>query len=76
MKTTFEMDGLLIQKDINDRNTVMAQCAACFEYSKWDKEHNEFACTYCKNPKYVINSGISLRTYNPLVHNKKKKLKK
>lgn len=86
MKTTFEMDGLFTQEDIDNRYKLMTQCATCGEYSKWDTEpvvdattlketKRPFNCSYCGSESYVYNSGVSIRTYNPLTHNKRKKRK-
>lgn len=76
MKTTLEMDGVFTEEDVRNRHIAMAQCLFCYEYSKWDKEKGDFKCAHCGSEKCVINSGVSLRTYNPQNHNKNKRPKK
>lgn len=85
--TTYEMDGLYTQRDIEDRYKLMAQCNSCGEYSQWDTApvvdqqtllsgKRPFKCLHCGSNALVQGSGVSLRTYNPHTHNKNKKRKK
>ncbi len=72
--TTFEMDGLFTPGEIADRHRVMMQCSKCLKYTEQDnssegRSRTYEPCEYCKSLSFVINSTISVRTYNP---NKKK----
>lgn len=75
MKTTFEMDGLFTPKDIDERYLAYAQCTNDGEYSPFDTQKHNFKCPFCGDNKYDPRTTISLRTYNPSVHNRKKKRK-
>ena len=77
MKTTFEMDGLLTQEDIDNRYTVVFQCKDC---KKWTTHYNHvpggtnsyIPCETCGGKNYDASSIKSFRTYNPLNDNKRK----
>lgn len=73
--TTFEMDGLLTPEDIRDRNLVYAQCGnmACQEANLFDITKREYLCAKCGHKHYMGGTIVSKRTYNPTLHNKKKK---
>lgn len=66
--TTFEMDGLFTQKDIDNRHLVMVQCIDC---KKWTQQnirngHYKYSpCSSCGNKRYNPRSAISLRTFDP-----------
>jgi len=71
--TTFEMDGLFTQEDIDNRFYVMRNCLNCKTWYQADsrvKERSE--CPNCGNGSYDMKSQCSLRTFNP----KAKKIKK
>lgn len=69
--TTYEMDGLFSEKDIENRNKIMQQCREC---SKWTMQYvdkkTKQPCINCKATNFDPTSGTSLRTYNPF--NKRK----
>lgn len=74
--TTAEMDGLLTQDDMRNRNKVVFQCQEC---NKWTThywiagEKNKYIpCTNCGEIKYDSTSIKSLRTYDPDKDNKRK----
>jgi len=72
--TTFEIDGLSTPEEIADRHRVMMQCSKCLKYTEQDnsalgRSKKYIPCEYCKSLSFIINSTISVRTYNP---NKKK----
>lgn len=62
-KTTFEMDGLLTQEDIDNRHFIMGQCLACNEWSKWDTRQGRWQCTHCLSQKYNMREARSIRTW-------------
>lgn len=62
--TTFEMDGLYTDRDIEDRFFVMKPCVDCLKYTKQDVRVSDKVCSYCggnltKNGRY----WYSLRTF-------------
>lgn len=75
--TTYEMDGLFTEEDIKNRHTVVFQCTNC---RKWTQHKNwipgignrHVPCIGCGLTTYDSRSIQSLRTYNPLVDNKRK----
>lgn len=74
-KTTYEMDGLLTQEHIDNRNTIVLQCRLC---KKWTI-HRDYLinrkhppCINCGDISYDTASIKSLRSYNPLTDNKRK----
>lgn len=77
MISTYVMDGLLTEEDINNRHSVVFQCMKC---NKWTTHHNwlpsghnkHIPCTNCGSMLYDGRSIKSLRTYNPLNDNKRK----
>lgn len=75
--STFEMDGLLTQEDIDNRHKVVWHCRECKKWTQHDNwvpgEHNtQKVCDYCGKLNYDPWSMKSLRTYRPLVDNKRK----
>ena len=75
--TTFAMDGLFTEDDIKNRHTVMFQCKLCKKWTKHDNwtpggKNTHLPCTECNKTSYDSTSIKSLRTYNPLVDNKRK----
>ena len=75
--TTAEMNGLLTQKDMRQRNTVVFQCKDCKKWTvheNWVPEGNNRhkPCENCGEVSYDLSSIKSLRTYNPLIDNKRK----
>ena len=66
--TTFEMDKLLTQEDIDNRFFVMKPCIPCGKYTKQDVRVRETKpCAYCYENKFSIasNQWASLRSWNP-----------
>lgn len=62
--TTFEMDKLFAQEDIDNRHFVMKPCTKCYEYSKQDLEVGDTPCPYCGGKiSMICNYWYSLRTY-------------
>lgn len=63
--TTFEMDGLFTQEDINNRFFVMKPCIVCLKYSKHDIREKTKDCPYCHG-EMGINGRYwySIRTWN------------
>lgn len=77
LPTTNEMDGLLTEDDIKNRYRVMIQCRECRKWTQhndWtpDGPHNHLPCSSCGKINYDPWSMKSLRTYRPLVDNKRK----
>lgn len=75
MRTTFEMDGLFTEEDIKNRNNVMLQCRQCRRWTRCN-DYNFFNkcpdCSNCGANDYDKTHAKSLRTYRPLVDNKRK----
>lgn len=77
--TTYEMDGLFTQEDIDNRNSVMFQCTKC---NKWTKHvdyllnRQHVPCSNCGEKSYDSSSIKSIRTYNPDTDNKRRMSKK
>lgn len=59
------MDGILTEKDAEDRFFVMKPCTGCFKYSKHDTRKEVGDCSYCHS-RLSVNGRhwYSLRTYN------------
>lgn len=72
--TTFQMDGLMTQKDIDERNLVYKQCRACSKWTMMDISKPESPCSNieCGETKYDKHSTKSKRTFNKLVDSKRK----
>jgi rRNA maturation endonuclease Nob1 len=70
--TTFEMDGLFSQEDIDNRHKVMKQCTRCSKWTQQNTEREDIPCTNCGAIAFDIQSTKSLRTFNPLTDNKRK----
>lgn len=75
--STFEMDGLLTQEDIRNRYKVMWQCRECKKWTQHNdwlpgEQNNQKPCDHCGKLNYDPWSMKSLRTYRPLVDNKRK----
>lgn len=70
-KTTFEMDGMFAQEDINNRFFVMALCAKCPEWSKMCTLDYKFECK-CGSDKYDLRETRSIRTWSPELKRKPK----
>lgn len=69
--TTLEMDGLISEKDIQDRHKIMFQCRPCTKWTLQSTlEKAKKPCQYCGATDFDQTSGTSLRTYNPF--NKRK----
>lgn len=76
--TTFEMDGLFTQEDIDNRFKVMKQCRNCSKWTQQNTERKEDSpCTnlmpnkeLCGSTSFDPTSTTSLRSFNPL--NKRK----
>lgn len=66
LKTTLHMDGLLTEKDIEDRHLIMKPCARCFKYLKQDIREEDKPCPHCGSDKFAVYSGYwaSVRTWN------------
>lgn len=70
--TTFEMDGLFTQEDIDNRNRVMKRCNVC---NKWREQNledksdkpcgNETKGVICESTSFDPKSTTSLRTWKP-----------
>lgn len=76
MLTTYEMDGLFTQEDIDNRYKVMRQCRDCKKWSQMQVDEHP-KCAFCGEINYDPLSTKSLRTYNPQTDNKRKpKVKK
>lgn len=61
--TTFEMDGLFTQEDIDNRYYVMAQCSECPTWTKTDTRDYKFKCTNCGSDKYNMKETRSIRSW-------------
>lgn len=80
VKTTFEMDGLFTQEDIDNRHLVMRQCRKCAKWTQQNAErktntpckHEDKSGKVCDSTDFDIQSSKSLRTFNPLTDNKRK----
>lgn len=71
--TTFEMDGLFTQEDIDNCFYVMRNCLRCNTWYQGDRRIKEHVpCPSCGSGTYDMKSQCSLRTFNP----KAKKIKK
>ena len=73
--TTLEMDGLVSEKDIENRYKCMFQCRKCAKWTLQDMLESTVTrlqkpCQYCGKREFDPTSGTSLRTYNPF--NKRK----
>lgn len=68
--TTFEMDGLLTEKDIAERHLCFKQCRGCSKWTLMDTTKEDIPCQWCHITDYDITSTISKRSYNPM--NKRK----
>lgn len=67
--TTFEMDGLFEQEDIDNRFFLMIVCVDCGKWNKQDnRERVRKPCIYCGSKTFdnQSNHWYSLRTWNPL----------
>lgn len=84
VKTTFEMDGLFTQEDIDNRFKVMQQCTKCNKWTLQNIDPNRINKTpnpcinktndiVCNSTAFNPKSSTSLRTFNP---NKKKLTRK
>lgn len=63
--TTFEMDGLFTQEDIDNRFYVMKPCTECLKYSQHDIREKTKDCPYCHGMMGINGRyWYSLRTYN------------
>lgn len=63
--TTFEMDKLFTETDINNRFFVMKPCVSCYKYSKHDIREETKTCPYCG--KMITKNGrywYSIRTWD------------
>lgn len=79
--TTAEMDGLLTQEDMRQRNKVVFQCTACNKWTTHENwipgERNKYVpCISCGVIAYDGSSIKSFRTYNPDTDNKRRIAKK
>lgn len=65
--TTFAMDGLFTQEDIDNRHFVMAPCnnKKCKEWSKMDLRDYVFKCP-CGNVKFDGREMRSIRSYETM----------
>lgn len=75
--TTYEMDGLFTEEDIDNRYTVVFQCLDCKKWTQhenWvtDENNTHIPCVHCGTTSYDGSSIKSLRTYNPLTDNKRR----
>jgi predicted ATP-dependent serine protease len=61
-KSTFEMDGLLTQEDIDNRFYVMGQCLACGEWNRLDTRDYKYKCK-CGGDQYNLRESRSIRTW-------------
>jgi hypothetical protein len=75
-KTTYEMDGLFKQEDIDNRHYIMGQCLSCKEWSQWDKRSGRWHCTYCGSDKYDMRGARSIRTWLATKHLKTTRTRK
>ena len=76
---TEEMDGIFTEEDRKERYNAYIQCRAC---SKWTyvlgnretygKLSSHAICEHCGSSNFDSRSIISKRTFNPLVHGKRK----
>lgn len=75
MLTTFEMDGLFTDEDIENRQTIIMQCRQC---RKWTKYFNynysttKLVTCQCGVVDYDPKSPKSIRSYNSLMDSKRK----
>lgn len=74
--TTFEMDGLFTQEDIDNRHYTMGQCLSCNEWSKWDRRVGKWKCLSCGGEEYDRNGSKSIRTWLATKHLKKTRVRK
>lgn len=77
--TTFEIDGLLTEKDIADRFKVVVQCRNCNTWNHQnveDQQHKVLKhytpCINCHKNDYDLQSVKSINTYNVLKDGKRK----
>lgn len=73
--TTLEVDKIFTEEDAKNRHARMVQCKDC---KKWTK-HADYdffkplrPCIYCKSANFDKTSAKSLRTFVPLIDNKRK----
>lgn len=72
------MDGLFTEEDIKNKYNFMAQCNACSKWTFIINTREEYygkrnmVCEHCQGVNFDSRSYISKRTFNPLVHNKRK----
>lgn len=63
--TTLEMDGIITERDIENRFFVMKPCKECFKYSRQDIRAATEQCTYCKGELGQHSSlWYSIRTFD------------
>ena len=77
MTSTEEMDGLFTEEDIKNRYTVMFQCKLCRKWTRHDNwvpgaNNKHLPCSSCGKTAYDLRSIKSLRSYHPLIDNKRK----
>ena len=66
VRTTFEMDGLYTEEDINNRHFVMKPCIVCGKYTKQDVRKENVPCQFCGGDMAISSSyWMSIRTFNP-----------
>lgn len=83
--TTFEMDGLLTQTDIDNRFRVVLQCKTCRQWTEMNHPEplktelvpcrgiiNKITGERCGLINYDSTSIKSYRSYSPLTDNKRK----
>lgn len=74
-KTTFEMDGLFTQEDIDNRHFIMGQCLDCKEWTKY-RRGERWRCDNCKGYKFDMIGQRSIRTWIVTRHLKTSRAKK
>jgi len=68
-KTTFEMDSLISQEDIDNRYYVMTPCLDCKEWTKQDLRQKEALkgnwgqCSGCGSRQYDPRKTMSIRSW-------------
>lgn len=60
--TTFAMDGLFTQEDIDNRHYLMALCSECGKWEKMDNRTKAFKCE-CGSEKYNMRESRSIRSW-------------
>lgn len=63
MKSTFEMDGLFTQDDIDNRFYVMGQCLNCDQWNRFDNRDYKYKCSNCSSEKWNLRESRSIRTW-------------